>query len=146
MDVFQKMVDDHSYLLNVRGYDEKSLKSKMKQGSLNERLRLSFEKVVSESFDKNRIEHFILQTTGYLAEGTEKVNFKLHYQYNPATQQLRLRGVAAKMDGAQKIFFLKRSGHLPHATKIWEVLTHDRRTRVAKSILNRVPNVKKNRL
>ena len=146
MHEYQTIIDGHIFLLNQRGYNERDLKNKRKPGYLIGRLEAAFEKAITASYTCKQLQHFFLETMGAFGNGSDKMDFKFHYQYNPANQHLHLQSLVARLGVVQKIYFLAKSNYLPESSKIYQALVKENQSRLEKEKL-RVNNTnKKNQL
>lgn len=132
MERFEDIIVEHSYLLYQKGY----LNDNDKQGSFTERFEKAFRTAIHGTEKDNKQQSFFLETNGQFNDNMDRVYFKFHYQYDPGTEQLNLKSLAIKLDEVQKILFLSKNRDLPPASKVYDALAHEKKTKIAKTILN----------
>lgn len=142
------MFASHRELLQIKGYDETTLKNNGIADRLVTRLQINLSKCICKAISDKTTTSFFLSTVGFFNDNSDVVLFRFHYQYDPVKKQLHLKSLAAKMDDSQKIFFLLNSSCLPSSHNVYSALSNARKMRLAKLVLraNSVYNDKRLRL
>lgn len=146
MSLFYQILDEHKELLESRGFTEEALSSPDKPGWFMRQLHLQFSKCSHDAHLFNEIQEFDLKAIGFFDNDADIVLFKFHYQFNPESAELNIKGLEASLDREQKLFRFTQNTDLPQASDIYKSFSNLVKLNRAKEIANCDSTGKRKRL
>ncbi len=123
MSDFLDILDNHRELLQERGYDELGLGSPDEPGLFMRKLEFLFSECVRKSEYNNEKQDFFIEAYGFFNDDNDVVRFNFHYEFNPATKDLELKSLSARLDDYSKVFLFSRNTYeLPYASRVYQIL------------------------
>jgi len=137
MSHYDKMLGFHEWLLTKMDFDRDAMMQK--PYNIFEQLDNGLTGSMRKAHALNESQSFLVRTTMDFNNKLDSVEFKFQYHYSPVTEELQLKAMLASMDTEKKIFILGLNSSPPTANASYEMLDHQRKTKLAKKIINEQP-------
>jgi hypothetical protein len=137
MSHYDKMLSFHEWLLIKMNFDRDAMMQK--PYNIFEQLDNGLTGSMRKAHALNESQSFLVKTNMDFNNKLDTVEFKFQYHYSPVSQDLQLKAMLASMDSEKRIFMLGRNSSPPTANATYEILDHQRKTKLAKKILKVKP-------
>lgn len=119
MSLAHNLIDEHVQLLKSKGYDEESLNSPIKPGTLAKQLAEQVWKAINKNLHDRRTHVFELATCGFFNKDADIMFFKFSYLFDVNEVKLDMSEMAISMNKVEKILFL--DNELPEAKEVYKL-------------------------
>ncbi|MGF6848280.1 hypothetical protein QFZ51_003515 [Chitinophaga sp. W3I9] len=143
MTLFNHLIQEHILLLQLKGYDERTLDSPEVEGTLFKHLEIEITKAINSTIENYNSTTFILKATGRFSNFPDPIDIHLTYKYEPDKIAISIEQIQLRSNYTKAEIRLSNSYALPHSYEIVralkiEIALKRRRINVRKSNGNRI--------